>query len=222
MITLYNCIPMEYSECLSIQRSLNELRNDEKVGDLLIATEHEDTYTAGIHFNRGNLSNYSVPIIRVERGGSLTYHGKGQLVLYFVFNLRDRGINVKQLIEIVQKSVKDTLALYGLEGEGRMFKETGVWTNKKKICSIGFAIKEFSTLHGIAINLNTDIKKFYKIEPCDLDPGVMTSLENELGYKVDETEFFKNLVLKLSVELKEEIEIKDCETLKDDLFYINK
>lgn len=214
VIGLYRCIPMKYSKCLYLQRTLNNLRNEGKIKDLIIATEHEDVYTAGTHFKDQDNSSYGVPIIKVERGGSVTYHGKGQLVLYFILNLKERGINVKQLIELVQVALKSTLNLYGLQAEGRLFKETGVWIGSKKVCSIGFAIKEFSTFHGIGINLNTDISKFSLINPCDFDPGIMTSVSREIGHSVDEHEFLTRLVEKLSDEFKEEIEIKDCRELQ--------
>jgi len=74
------------------------MRNDDIIPDTIIVTEHEDTYTAGIHFNNENEKNYSVPIIKVERGGALTYHGRGQIVFYFIFKLNERGFNVKDLI----------------------------------------------------------------------------------------------------------------------------
>ncbi|MCL6002451.1 MAG: lipoyl(octanoyl) transferase LipB [Candidatus Thermoplasmatota archaeon] len=215
MITLLNCIPMDYGKCLVMQREMNEIRNEGRIGDTIIATEHNDTYTGGIHFNGENAGNYSVSILRVERGGNLTYHGKGQLVLYFIINLKDRGINVKDLIEKVQTALNETLLTYGLKGEGRMYKETGVWVENRKICSIGFAVKGFSTLHGIAVNLNTDLSKFFNISPCDLDPGVMTSLAKEIGHPVDEREFLERMTQNLSRVFGEEIQVRDCKSIKN-------
>ena len=215
MIRLYRCIPMDYEECLQLQRRLNQERNDGTIGDTIIATEHSDTYTGGIHFKQENATNYSVPILRVERGGNLTYHGKGQLVLYFVFNLKERAINVRDLIEQVQTALNMTLLSYGLESKGRLFKETGVWVGDKKICSIGFAVKGFSTFHGIAVNLNTELSKFFKINPCDMDAGVMTSLAKETGHKVDEMEFLEKMIDYLSKVFKEDIVLEDCVNIKN-------
>ncbi len=211
MIPFLKCIPMEYDQCLQMQRKLNEMRNNGLIGDVIIATEHPDTYTGGIHFDPSSLSNYSVPIIRVERGGNLTYHGKGQLVFYFIINLKERGINVRDLIEKVQSALIETLSFYGLKGEGRLYKETGVWVDGRKICSIGFAVKGFSTLHGIAVNLNTDLSKFFKISPCDMDPGVMTSVSREIGREVDEGEFLQIMVKNLSKVLNEEMRLVPCD-----------
>lgn len=210
MISLLKCFPMDYLKCLEMQRELNGLRNEEKIQDMIIATEHGDTYTGGIHFDPENRASYDVPIIRVERGGNLTYHGKGQLVLYFIFNLKDRGINVKELIERVQIALNKTLEAYGIKGQGRLFKETGVWIESRKICSIGFAVKGFSTLHGVAINLNTDLSKFFKINPCDFDAGVMTSLSKETGEEIDQANFLEAMIQNLSRVFGEEIEVKDC------------
>ena len=213
MIRLLKCIPMDYGKCLEMQREMNTLRNEGKIGDTIIATEHDDTYTGGIHYNPEVGGTYSVPILRVERGGNLTYHGKGQVVLYFIFNLKERGINVRELIEQVQEALIKTLSSYGVKGEGRLYKETGVWVGDRKICSIGFAVKGFSTLHGIAVNINTDLSKFYSISPCDMDPGVMTSLERETGRKVDEMEFLEIMVGNLSETFKESIEKEPCEII---------
>lgn len=214
MINLYRCIPMEYDDCLQLQRRLNEERNEGRIGDTIVATEHDDTYTGGIHFREENGGDYSVPIIRVERGGNLTYHGKGQLVLYFIFNLKERKMNVRDMIEMVQESLILTLGYYGVKGEGRLFKETGVWVGDRKICSIGFAVRGFSTFHGIAVNLNTDLSKFFKINPCDMDPGVMTSLAKETGHSVDEEGFLEMMVRNISETFGEGIEIKECSAIK--------
>lgn len=190
------------------------MRNDDIIPDTIIVTEHEDTYTAGIHFNNENEKNYSVPIIKVERGGALTYHGRGQIVFYFIFKLNERGFNVKDLILRIQDSVNLTLSDYGLKSEGRLFKETGVWTNGKKICSIGLALKGFSTLHGIAVNVNTDLSKFSYINPCDFDPNIMTSIEHEIGRKVQTEEFIKKFLDNFSSVISDKIEIRECQINK--------
>jgi lipoyl(octanoyl) transferase len=214
VIEVQICIPSQYEKCLEFQRKLNKMRNDDIIPDTIIVTEHEDTYTAGIHFNNENEKNYSVPIIKVERGGALTYHGRGQIVFYFIFKLNERGFNVKDLILRIQDSMNLTLSDYGLKSEGRLFKETGVWTNGKKICSIGLALKGFSTLHGIAVNVNTDLSKFSYINPCDFDPNIMTSIEHEIGRKVQTEEFIKKFLDNFSSVISDKIEIRECQINK--------
>lgn len=210
MIEVQICIPSGYQECLEFQRKLNELRNMDVIPDTIIVTEHPDTYTAGIHFNPKNEMNYSVPIIRVERGGALTYHGRGQIVFYFIFKLVDRNFNVKDMILKIQEIVNATLSEYGLISEGRLFKETGVWTNGRKICSIGLAVKGFSTLHGIAINLNTDLSKFALINPCDFSPEIMTSLEKETGNRIDVSKFVEKFLTNTEKIINDQVKVRDC------------
>ncbi|MGC8645284.1 MAG: lipoyl(octanoyl) transferase LipB [Thermoplasmata archaeon] len=206
---LLKCIPMDYQSCLEMQRDLNARRERGEIRDTIIATEHPDVYTGGIHF-KGDYGKYGVPIVKVERGGNLTYHGPGQLVLYFIINLKERGMNVRDLIIRVQSALISTLREYGVKGEGRLFEKTGIWVGERKVCSIGFAVKGSTTLHGIAMNINTDLTKFYAISPCDLDPGVMTSVSNETGRKVDEEEFLEKAIRHLSFEFGESIVAKGC------------
>jgi len=208
-VILLKCIPMEYSSCLEMQRKLNARRERGEIEDVIIATEHPDVYTGGIHF-KGDYGNYNVNIIKVERGGNLTYHGPGQLVLYFIINLKDRGMNVRDLIIKIENALVSTLGEYGVKGEGKLFERTGVWVGERKICSIGLGIRGSTTLHGIAINLTTDLSKFYAISPCDLDPGVMTSLSKEIGRKVDQMEFLGKVVKNLSLEFGESILEREC------------
>ncbi|MEM0128420.1 MAG: lipoyl(octanoyl) transferase LipB [Thermoplasmatales archaeon] len=209
LIRLLKCFPMGYEECLKWQRELNKEREEGKVEDIIIATEHPDTYTGGIHF-KGDYEKYQVPILRVERGGNLTYHGPGQLVLYFIFNLKSRRMNVRDLILKVQDALVSTLLEYGVDAEGRLFERTGIWVEERKICSIGFAVRGSTTLHGIAININTDLRKFYAISPCDLDPGIMTSLQKEIGKEVNMAEFLEKAARNLAVVFGEEIDEEPC------------
>jgi lipoyl(octanoyl) transferase len=183
----------EYEKILQLQRNLVGLRNSGVIGDTLIMLEHTDTYTAGIHRDRSAIVDPSTQVIEVERGGAYTYHGPGQVVIYFIINMKERGINIKDLIINVQEAIIRILAEYGIKAEGRLDKETGVWTNGRKICSIGFAIREFSTFHGVALNVSTDLSKFFRISPCGFDASVMTSMEKETGKTISKEEVKKQL-----------------------------
>lgn len=174
----------DYNEILEIQRRLSKLRNENKIGDVVMFLQHPDTYTAGIHFNQDEILDPGVKIVKVERGGALTYHGPGQIVVYMIFNLKERGINIKELILEVQNSIINVLSDYHIIAKGRLDKETGIWIGDRKICSIGFAINSFTTLHGIALNVNTNLKKFGRISPCGFDAEIMTSMSAETGKQV--------------------------------------
>ncbi len=184
----------QYIPILNLQRNLNHLRNENLVGNVLIFVEHEDVYTSGIHRNPSEVLSDNIEPIEVERGGSLTYHGPGQLVVYFIYNLKEAGINVRDLIKTVQGAISRTLSGYGIQSEGRLHGETGVWVSDRKICSIGFALKGFTTLHGIAVNVNTDLSKFDLIMPCGMNPAVMTSVNHELRREI-EIESFRYVLM---------------------------
>lgn len=205
-----------YNDILSIQRSLNRARNDDRISDVLIFNEHEDVYTVGIHRNPEEIVDNSVELVQVERGGSITYHGPGQLVVYFIVSLKDRKTNVKVLIESVQNAINRVLSGYGINSEGRLGRETGVWVADRKICSIGFAIRETSTLHGIALNISTDLSKFQRVMPCGFSSSIMTSVEAETGRKIDFKEVREELKKALVHELEFDsiTELKSLESLK--------
>jgi lipoyl(octanoyl) transferase len=178
----------EYQEVLDLQRSLNRARNDGSIPDVLIAVSHPHVYTMGIHRNPAEILDPNLKVFQVERGGSATYHGPGQIVIYFIINLRDRKMNIRDLIIIIEEAVSDTLEHYGISSEGRLHGETGVWVENRKICSVGLAINGFSTLHGIALNVNTDMARFGAIMPCGMTSDIMTSMEREAGIARDEDE----------------------------------
>ncbi len=173
-----------YSEMLQAQRQLVDFRNKGGIDDTIIFTEHNPVYTAGIHTPAEESGPPGHDWIRVERGGEWTYHGPGQLVIYFILNLKELGINVRDLIIKAGKSVELLLAGYGIHSELKLGKETGTWVEERKICSYGFAIREFSTFHGMAINIGTDLRMFKLIRPCGFDPEVMTSVKRETGLDI--------------------------------------
>ncbi|MGC8505846.1 MAG: lipoyl(octanoyl) transferase LipB [Thermoplasmata archaeon] len=172
---------VEYGKMLQIQSKLVDLRNSGRIDDTVIFTSHEDVFTVGIHDTLNQRPPKGYPDFRIERGGGWTYHGPGQLVVYFIINLKDRGMTVLDLVKIAGKAVIDYLSSLGITGELKLGKETGIWVEGSKICSIGLGIKEFTTIHGIALNIDTDLTKFFLIKPCGFDPSVMTSVRKIIG-----------------------------------------
>lgn len=207
---------MDYDRTLNIQRKLNTLRNESKIDDCMIVVDHPDVYTAGIHWIPDG-EQPGVEVIRIERGGSITYHGPGQLVTYYIINLKERNMNVLDLIGKLQESSMDLLEHWGIHAEPRLGKETGVWTGNRKIASIGLALKGFSTLHGCALNVSTDLKKFNRIHPCDFSPDIMTSMEKETGSKIS----MDNVREKYMEIVTEKLNIGDVVKNGDSLNYVN-
>ncbi len=176
---------VDYLPILMLQRHLNSMVNNDELGDTVMILEHPDVYTLGIHRNQNEIIAPGIVPFEVERGGSATYHGPGQLVAYFIVNMKNRGINIRDLIEMVQASMISLLDGFNIKAQGRLHGETGVWVEDRKICSIGFAIKGFTTLHGVGLNISTDLTKFQNIMPCGMQASIMTSMESELGREVE-------------------------------------
>lgn len=175
---LYDIGRVDYRKAWAFQKELAELRNLNLIDDTVLFLEHPDTYTAGIH-----TPDIPLPpeVIRVERGGGVTYHGPGQLVVYFIVNLKEKRINVRDLILWVHSVLVGLLSGYGIRAESRLGKETGVWTDGGKIASTGFAVNGFTTYHGTALNISTDLRKFERISPCGFDPSIMVSMQSILA-----------------------------------------
>lgn len=163
----------------------------------LIFVEHPHVYTLGKSGNENNLLlNYiqlkakDAAFYKIDRGGDITYHGPGQLVGYPIFDLEKIGVSLKKYIFLLEESVIHMLAGFGLNGE-RLEGATGVWLDvndpakTRKICAIGVRASRYVTMHGFALNINTDLNYFTFINPCGYTDKGVTSLEKELGKKQD-------------------------------------
>ena len=178
---------IDYKEAWDIQHRLWSKRVDEELPDLLILLEHPHVITLGRRGNRFHLIAPSevleamkVPIYHVERGGDITYHGPGQMVVYPIVNLKEYGYRVLRYVDQLEEVVLRVLTDFGIEGR-RDPLNRGVWVEKEKIASVGVAIKRWVTLHGIALNYKTDLKYFDLINPCGLTGIKMTSMAEVLG-----------------------------------------
>lgn len=186
-----------YREAWKRQKTLFcKLIDDANAQEVIALTEHMPVYTLGFHGNENNLlvstqdlHGSGIDCIRIERGGDITYHGPGQLVVYPVINLRNHGLGVKAYVELLENSVIELLEGYGLQATSNR-DAIGVWldwgtADARKICAIGVKVSHAVTMHGLALNVNTDLSAFAKINPCGfVDKGV-TSIARELGHDVD-------------------------------------
>jgi lipoate-protein ligase B len=184
---------VDYELALTWQRGLVKLRREGMARDTILLLEHPPVITVGRDGHEENFKECKVDPFFVERGGDVTYHGPGQLVGYFIFNLTRRGRDLHKFMADLQNGIVRTLDNYGVKAS-LGDEHTGVWVGKKKIASIGVAVKNWITFHGVAINLNTDLSEFTKINPCGLDAEIMTSLAKETGKKIKDEEFRQELV----------------------------
>ena len=191
----------EYNEAWARQEELfNGIIDRKQKGletpNFLVFCEHPHVYTLGKSGDEHNmLLNYiqlqanDATFVKTNRGGDITYHGPGQVVGYPIFDLANFNFGLKQYIYNLEEAIINTLALYNIEST-RLEGATGVWLDVgkpgcRKICAIGVRSSRYVTMHGFALNVNTDLNYFNHINPCGfVDKGV-TSMQKELGVKVE-------------------------------------
>ncbi len=169
----------------------------EEVHHYLLFCEHPHVYTLGKSGSEENLLIDSIGLTqkeatfyKINRGGDITYHGPGQLVGYPIFDLDDFFTDIHKYLRYLEEAVILTIAEYGLKGD-RYPGFTGVWLDPgdplraRKICAMGVKCSRWVTMHGIGFNVNTDLSYFKNIVPCGIDDKQVTSMEQELGHKVD-------------------------------------
>jgi len=173
---------MEYLAALALQERLVELKQCESSPDILLFVEHPHVYTLGRGGNESNvIAPEEVPVYRSSRGGDVTYHGPGQLVIYPIIDLRSKlRKNVHRYLRNLEMTAIRTLEDFNLTGSRRP-PFTGIWTGDRKIAAIGVAVRRCITYHGLALNVNTDLSYFKRIVPCGLVWAEVTSMARELG-----------------------------------------
>ena len=182
-----------FLDTLQIQESLRNKVLKNNTDNYLILVEHDHVYTLGKNANSNNILNSTCEIIQTQRGGDVTYHGPGQLVAYPIINLKKKKIGVKNYISMIEKLISNILIDYNLEPQ-ILKEETGVWVQDKKIASIGIHVTRGVTMHGLAINVNTDLSYFDNIISCGIQGVKMTSLDKELGKKIRMSDIKKSLI----------------------------
>ena len=182
-----------FLDTLQIQERLRNKVLKNNTDNYLILVEHDHVYTLGKNANSNNILNSTCEIIQTQRGGDVTYHGPGQLVAYPIINLKKKKIGVKNYISMIEKLISNILIDYNLEPQ-ILKEETGVWVQNKKIASIGIHVTRGVTMHGLAINVNTDLSYFDNIISCGIQGVKMTSLDKELGKKIRMNDIKKSLI----------------------------
>lgn len=184
-----------------LQTSFTEYNNERSDATLakqyILFCEHDNVYTLGKSGNRQNLliarnicESRGIDLHEIDRGGDITYHGPGQIVVYPIIDLEEFNIGIKSYISMLEDVVVETLKSFGINGE-KDGKAMGVWLDAgnsikaRKICAIGVKASRYITMHGLALNVNTDLSYFDYINPCGFTDRGVTSMEKELNRKVD-------------------------------------
>jgi lipoic acid synthetase len=174
----------DYEEAWNLQRKLHELRVRKSIPDTLVLVEHPHVFTVGkAVVGEVPAAIEGVPVFRIERGGQWTYHGPGQLVGYPILDLNARNRDIHVFLRNLEEVLIRTVAKFGITAERGV--QTGVWVGKKKIASIGAAVRNWVSFHGFALNVNTNLDYFQMISPCGFPGSTMTSMKEILSTNVD-------------------------------------
>jgi lipoate-protein ligase B len=180
----------DYETVWALQKELVQKRLAGDIPDTLLIGEHPPVITLGRGAHRENLLNPTIPVLEIERGGDVTYHGPGQLIAYPIFLLPEGQRDLHHYLRKLEEAIILTLREFGLEGH-RNPGWTGAWVKAPqdgqlfKIASIGVAVRKWVTYHGIALNVSTNLAHFRQINPCGLGSQVMTSMEALLETPID-------------------------------------
>ena len=179
--------PIKYDDAIKEMeiRLLNIHKN--RSNELIWILEHNDIYTAGSSYSENEILDKSIKVIKTNRGGKITYHGPGQLVCYFVIDLKKRKKDIRKFISLIEKTIIETLRFYKIETYADK-KNIGIWYKDKydikKIAAIGVRVSKWIAYHGFSINIKNDLDKYKSIIPCGIKDKGVTNLKkiNDQNY----------------------------------------
>jgi len=211
---------IDYKDAWDLQKSVHQLRVENKIDDVLFLLEHPHTYTLGKTADKENLvgdkkylEENKISVYDIDRGGDITYHGPGQIVGYPIINLTNWKQDTHKYLRSIEEVIINVLKEYFLKGT-RVEKYTGVWLDDRKICAIGIKISRWITMHGFAFNVNTDLNLFNGIIPCGIIDKDVTSLNRELSREINLTEVKEKIIHHFITEFNyDQIEFKSKEEI---------
>ena len=195
--------PVNYFDAINVMETrLKELY--ENNGEELIWTlEHNEVFTAGTSYKNNEIIDKSIKILETNRGGKITYHGPGQLICYFVLDLRKKK-DIRKFITIIEDTIIQTLKFYKIESFSDK-NNIGIWHQSdkkiKKIAAIGIRVRKWIAYHGFAININNDLENYKKIIPCGISDKGVTNLKNiiDQDYSNLNDQLIKNFISNLKI-----------------------
>ena len=194
--------PVKYDVAIKFMENRLDDLNDKKSKELIWILEHNDLFTAGTSSKESEILDKSIKIIKTNRGGKITYHGPGQLICYFVIDLKKRKKDIRKFISTIEKTIISTLKHFNIEAIADK-KNIGIWykdkSELKKIAAIGVRVKKWIAYHGFSININNDLNKYKAIVPCGINDKEVTSLEKikKQSYKDFDKKLIENFILNL-------------------------
>lgn len=183
--------PIKYDDAIRyMENRLNEV-NQKSSKELIWLLTHDDIYTAGTSYKENEILDKSIKIVNTNRGGKITYHGPGQLICYFVIDLRKRKKDIRKFISIIEKTIIQTLKFYNIDTFSDK-KNIGIWFKDneqiKKVAAIGVRVSKWIAYHGFSINIENNLEKYKAIIPCGISNRGVTNLKKIKDQNYDKLE----------------------------------
>ncbi len=194
--------PIKYEDAIRFMEQRLLDIDQKKSDDLIWILEHEDLYTAGTSYNENEIIDKSINVLKTNRGGKITYHGPGQLICYFVIDLKKRKKDIRKFISLIEKTIIDTLQTYNIKSFSDK-KNIGIWHKKnsqiEKVAAIGVRVSKWIAYHGFSININNNLQKYKAIIPCGIKDKGITNLKKikNQDYKGLKNRLINNFILNL-------------------------
>ena len=194
--------PVKYDDAISLMEKRLKKIDQNESNDLIWILEHDDIYTAGTSYKEEEILDKSIKILKTNRGGKITYHGPGQLICYFVIDLKKIKKDIRKLISIIEKTIIETLKYYRINSFPDK-DNIGIWYNDnkqiKKIAAIGVRVSKWIAYHGFSININNNLEKYKAIIPCGIQDKGVTNLKSikDQNYQDISNKLIENFILNL-------------------------
>ena len=194
--------PIKYEDAIRLMEERLSNLNEGKSCELIWILQHNDIYTAGTSYDENEILDKSIKILKTNRGGKITYHGPGQLICYFVIDLKKRNKDIRKFISVIEKTIINTLKFYNINTFADK-DNVGIWHNKnsklQKIAAIGVRVSKWIAYHGFSININNDLKKYNSIIPCGIKNKGVTNLKEiyDQKYNCLEDKIIENFISNL-------------------------
>lgn len=218
-LVVIDCGQSDYRKLWELQKSVWNARTTGVMPDVLLLTEHQPVYSIGKTADPNHLvasgsflEKHRIDVVQTDRGGGITFHGPGQLVVYPIISLEPHGRDIHRYIRMLEKAIIDLLGTYGVDGVQDP-EYTGVWVGENKIASIGIKVARWVTMHGAAINISTDLAFFDGIIACGIFHKGIISLSALLGREITVQDAGKRLVPAFADQFGSDVEFMTVETV---------